>query len=290
VSGLAFRIQYPDGRLEQLVVDSDRILLGSGAHCEIRLPPEHAASEHVLITFLGGAVHAQARAMNPPPAVNGAPFTQVNLTPDSILSVGHVQMAVSVVQIEGAANVIKKKKEQTSPVTYLLVIIALPLAGFLLLSEGKGDAVGPAPQGAPPLWPSAAVACPQRAPDLARNIAQDKKIFAEGKRERGPFHIQDAIAAVPMFELSAACFKVADDAELSKDMTAAAAKLRAQLEEDYLAHRMRLEHSITVGDLLTAQKEVHVLLAMLEGQSGPYVNWLQTVDRRIALKVGKENK
>ncbi len=60
------------------------------------------------------------------------------------------------------------------------------------------------------------------------------------------------------------------------------------LEEDYRAHQMRLEHAVDVRDLRTAQKEVKVLLAMLAGQTGPYVVWLSsTSDRRLALKLGK---
>jgi len=54
LTGLQFRIQLPDGGPQQLLVDSDRVLIGSGAHCEIRLPGDQAAAEHVLISFLGG--------------------------------------------------------------------------------------------------------------------------------------------------------------------------------------------------------------------------------------------
>ena len=80
MSGLEFRIRHPDGRQEQLVVDSDRVLIGSGAHCEIRLPASEAAVEHVLVTFLGGGVFATARALSPAPTINGSPFTQAPLT------------------------------------------------------------------------------------------------------------------------------------------------------------------------------------------------------------------
>ena len=50
---------------------------------------------------------------------------------------------------------------------------------------------------------------------------------------------------------------------------------------------MRLEHAVDVRDLRTAQKEVKVLLAMLSGQTGPYVVWLSNLDRRLAIKLGK---
>jgi hypothetical protein len=287
VSGIHFRIQFADGRLEQLTVDSDRVVLGSGSHCEIRLPPEQASVEHVLITVHGNGIYAQARALNPPPTINGSPFTQAPLLPDSILGIGHVQIAVAIVAIEDVANVIKKQQKKTSPMTYVLAVIALPLALFILYDEGANDKAAAAPKEVPQLWPNASPPCPQKAPDLARNLAQDKKVMAEGKRERGPFHVQDAISAVPMFETAAACFKNAGDQGAATEMTNAAQKLRAQLMEDYRAHQMRLEHSLNVGDGRTAQREVRVLLGMLDGQSGAFVSWLQTADRMLALKLGK---
>ena len=41
--GLRFRVQHADGHSEQYVVDAERALVGSAAHCEVRLPPEAAA-------------------------------------------------------------------------------------------------------------------------------------------------------------------------------------------------------------------------------------------------------
>jgi hypothetical protein len=72
-------------------------------------------------------------------------------------------------------------------------------------------------------------------------------------------------------------------------MDAAADRLKRSLEEDYRAHQMRLEHAVDVRDLRTAQKEVKVLLAMLSGQTGPYVTWLSNLDRRLTIKLGKVN-
>src|SRR5262249_15870500 len=141
--------------------------------------------------------------------------------------------------------------DQTSPLTYVLAIVAIPLAAYVFLTNDSGDEAGPAPKEIPPLWANTAVSCPQTAPDLARNVALDKKLVAEGKRERGPFHVQDAIAAVPLFETASACFRASGDQELSKEMGASAVKLRTQLIDDYRAHQMRLEHSLNVGDART---------------------------------------
>jgi len=290
MSGLEFRLRYPDGRTEQLVVDSDRVLIGSGAHCEIRLPASDAQVEHVLVSFLGGGVYAQARALNPPPVINGSPFTQAPLLPDSILGVGGVEITISVVQVEGTANVIKKKQESTSPLTYVLAIVAIPLALYVLFDDPQVTDGGDKPEEIPALFPAAAAACPQTAADLALSFANEKRVLALGKRERSPFHVQDGVAAVPLFQTAAACFRKSENVAAAKDMEDAATKLKTALEEDYRAHQMRLEHALTVRDLNTAQREVKALLAMLEGQNAPYVVWLSNLDRRLEIKLGKVNE
>jgi len=290
MSGLEFRLRYPDGRTEQLVVDSDRVLIGSGAHCEIRLPAADAQVEHVLVSSTGGGVYAQARALHPPPTINGSSFTQAPLLPDSILAVGSVEILVHVVEVEGNANVIKKKKESTSPLTYVLAIVAIPLSLYILFDDPPDQTGGDMPTEIPSLWAAAAPACPPAASDQVESLANSKRIAAEGKRERSPFHVQDGVAAVPLFQTAAACFTKAEQVEAAKAMQEAAQKLQKSLEEDYRAHQMRLEHAISVRDLNTAQKEVKALLAMLEGQNGPYVVWLSNLDRRIAIKLGQANQ
>jgi hypothetical protein len=138
----------------------------------------------------------------------------------------------------------------------------------------------------PGLWAAAAPACPQKAADQALALAREKRVLAEGKRERSPFHIQDGVAAVPLFRTAAACYRNAEDGRAANEMEAAAERLKKSLEEEYRAHQMRLEHAIEVKDLRTAQKEVKVLLAMLQGQNNPYVVWLSNLDRRLQLKLG----
>jgi hypothetical protein len=270
-----------------MIVDSDRVRVGSGAHCEIRLPADQAAVEHVLVTSPGGGVQVQARALNPAPTVNGSPFTQTQLVPDSILGIGQVQMMISVVEISDNANVIKKKEEKTGALTYVLAIAAVPLAIFVLFDEAPLDSTSSIPKEIPALWPDKPETCPQTSADQALAVARDKKIIAEGKRERSPFRVQDGVAAVPLFEVAAACFRVGGDADTAALMVESGSRLKKQLNEEYDAHRIRLEHVLNVRDTRTAQKEVKTLLAMLEGQQGPYMIWLQNLDRRLALKLGK---
>ena len=49
MSFLRFQIRHPNGQVEHLNVDGERVMIGSGAHCEIRLPVDQAALESVLV-------------------------------------------------------------------------------------------------------------------------------------------------------------------------------------------------------------------------------------------------
>jgi len=291
IQGLTIAIRFPDGRAEKLVIDTDRVLVGSGAHCEVRLPPEVAAVEHVELSLkgAGAGVHAQARAMHPLPTINGTGFTQTPVSPDAVIGIGQVQIWASQTLIADDTNVIRKKAQTTSPMTYVLALIALPLAAYILLLDDAQERSAAAPTEVPALWGAGAneASCPQNAPDQALALAQEKRLVAEGKRERRPFHVQDGVAAVPLFETAAACFRTAGQAMAASDMTSAAATLRTKVNEDYRAHQVRLEHALTVSDLPTAQKEVATLRAFTEGKAGPYVVWLSNLERRLQLKLGR---
>jgi hypothetical protein len=288
VRALKFQVRYPDGRSEEFVVDAERVLIGSGAHCEIRLPVDQAAIEHVLVQLSGAGAFAEARSFNPPPTLHGSPFSKVQLMPDALLGVGSVQIGVSVVEVAGDAGLVHKKQEKTSPMTYILAAIAVPISLYVILSD-SGDAVTAAPpKEYPKLFDEPVATCPQQAPEQAAAFANDKLALANARRERRPFHVQDGVAAVPLYEQAAACFKAGGDPEAARDAEEAGSQLRAQVEEDYRTHRVRLEHAMTVKDWRTAQKEVRVLLAFTEGKQGEYVTWLSTIDRRLQLKYGKK--
>jgi len=199
VQGLRFHLRHPDGRAEVLTVDSDRVLIGSGAHCEIRLPGEHAAVEHVEVTMTAGGAYAQARALDRLPTINGVEFMQTPVLDSAVLGVGAVQIQISVVQIEDNPNVIKKKTERTSPLTYVLALVAAPLALYVIFADEGTSSTKKMPTEKPELWTESVKACPVQAQDQAGALASEKWVLAEGKAERRPFRVQDGVQAVPLY-------------------------------------------------------------------------------------------
>ncbi|MEO8800579.1 MAG: FHA domain-containing protein [Polyangiaceae bacterium] len=285
MSVFRFQIRQPSGQIDQLLIESERVLIGSGAHCEIRLPLDQAAVEHAVVQAGSGGVFVQALSFQPPPTLNNVPFTQAPLAPGAVLGVGQFQITAELA--EGAQGaVVKKKKEGTSPLM-LVAVIVLAVGGYYLAFSDDVQTQAAAPRDPPELFGQSVDACPQRVPDQALALAHERNIVADAKRERRPFHVQDGIASVPIYELASACYKVAGDGANATETAAAAASLRRELNEDYRTHRVRLEHNLTINDSESARREVRILLQFTEGKQGDYVTWLSNLERELRLKLGR---
>ncbi len=290
LKALRFLVRYPDGRAEDFTIDAERVLIGSGAHCEIRLPVDQAAMEHVSVAMGPASAVAEARAFEPPPTINGSPFQRAQLLPDAVLGVGQVQMTVAVIEVAEKQGLAPRKQEKTSPATYVLAAIAIPLSLYVILSDSGAGGSEPPPTEVPALWGEVITACPQSGKQQALALAHDQQTLATARRERRPFHVQDGVRAVPLFETAAACFEAAGESAAAREAAEAAGKLRREVDDDYRTHRVRLEHAISVSDWRTAQVEARVLLAFTEGQQGEYVSWLSNLDRKLQLKYGRKNR
>jgi hypothetical protein len=288
---LKFQIRLHTGQVEQLNVEAERVLIGSGAHCEIRLPVDQARVEHALIELGPAGIFARALSFEPPPMINNVPFQQAPLPQGAVLGVGGCQIYVEVSN-EGpsADGSVQGAKKKTSPVMMIALLVLMPAAGYVFLfSDDNDGATRPPPRVAPELWDQTAAACPQTGTQ-AIAFAREKMAVADAKRERRPFHVQDGVQAVPIYETAAACFKNGGDRQAAALAEDSAKFLRRDITDDFRTRRVRLEHALSVEDYVTAQKEVRVLLQFCEGKSGDYVTWLSNLERKLKLKVGAVKK
>jgi len=168
----------------------------------------------------------------------------------------------------------------------LAAMCALIGAYYFLASDATTDNAQQ-PQQVPELWEAAAAACPQSAPEQAMARAREVQQVADARRERRPFHVQDGVAAVPLYELAASCYQRAGDQPHATESANAAAALKAEMQQDFRTHRVRLDHLLTIHDWVPARRETRVLLAYMEGKQGEYVTWLSNLDRQLKLKVGR---
>ncbi len=286
----ALRVQtrLPTGQVEQVVIEGERVLVGSGAHCEIRLPLAEARVEHVLIELGAAGIFASALSFEPPPTINNVPFTQAPLPPGSILGVTGTQIYVEVV--EGpAAGTARQQTKKSSPITLIALMLMLPGAGLLFLTPDEPtDTTETARPQPPELWAPPSGQCPQPDRAAALGYARERMAVADAKRERRPFHVQDGVSAVPTYEVAAACFRAGGDAPSANLADESAKYLRREMSDDFRMRRVRLDHALTIEDYAAAQKEVRVLLQFVEGKSGDYVTWLSNLDRKLKLKIGAQ--
>jgi hypothetical protein len=283
--GLAFHVSYPDGKKEELGVESGRAMVGSGAHAEIRLPREHAAVEQLLVEVRNGAVYAEARSLEPPALLGGSPFTSGRILPESVLEVGGVQLRVLLSQCERAAGTAQKRSERGNPVVYVLGLVGIPFGLFVSLAPVPEAEGIPSSVGAPALFAEAgAVQCRESARQAAAVLGDDQLALADAKRERSPFRPDDGVAAVEHYRVAAACLRVSGETELARSSLEQSERLARSLEREFHVHQVRLERALEAREFERALTEVRILSSFVSGQKGEYPAWLSTLDRHIELK------
>lgn len=284
MTALLVQVRHESGQVEQVVVDADRILVGSGAHCDIRLSTDRAAIEHLTFQVTAGSVYVQALSFEPAPTVNGVPFTQGPVPSGTAVHIGDTQLIVSLTE---AAATQQKKTQSTSPIS-ILAFIGILFGAYLTFFTDEAPVKEKAPREAPNLFAAPAATCPQQGPrEQVLALARERLASADARRERRPFYVQEGILAVPLYEQAGSCFQLAADARAAADAAASADALKKDIDLDYRTHRVRLEHFLGVADFVAARREVRILLQFTEGKQDDYVAWLSNLDRKLKRKLGR---
>jgi len=285
IATLEISVRHANGTRQTLTVDSATALIGSGSHCEVRLPPEDAAVEQLRISSDAAGIFGQVRSLERSVTLNGVPFVEGRLLPGSVLCVGRVELTVAVIETLVARGQTKQKKDSSSSAIYALAILGFPLGFYLVLSHHDPDSALPNEVQPPPLFAAAsAMQCPETEHDAALAVATEERRRAETARERAPFSGQDAVNAVVAFRRSAACFALAESGPRASDSTLQADALERDVETEFHVHRVRLERALATKSYEEARTEVRLLLSYIGKRSGAYANWLSSLDRQIELK------
>ncbi len=284
MSVLRFQIQHANGKQEVISVEAERALIGSGAHCEIRLPLDQAAGEHVLVQVGAAGVFVQALHFERPPMIGGVPFTQAPLPPEAVLGLGQTQMLITIAE-DGGDKVTKKKAQKSNPVLMVAMLAGLGFGVFMILNANAAPD-NSIPEEVPSLWAQPLDACDRSAAE-AVIYAQQQKGIADSRRERRAFHAHDGIEAVPLYQTAAACFKKGGDMQAYQRASDDANKLQKEMEDDYRTHVLRLRHALEVGDKPSTHKEARTLIEMLQGKDGKFVDFLNETDRQMKQALGR---
>jgi hypothetical protein len=290
-SDLAFHLQIlrPGNVNESLTIPGGRVLIGSGAHCDIRVDGTGAAREHVVLELEGDNVVARALSHAPPAMLNGQPLVATKLDPNAQLAVCGTRITFNVIRKVGGTDKQGPARKFATMLAISLATVVLPIAVYAALAPNGDDVIGPAPK-AVALWDAPVAACKVEATDQALHLAKSMRQSGEAKRERAPFAVQDGALAVTAFETSAACFRAAGQKEEALRDEDAGRVMRQKIEREYAARRLRLELAIEAADVRTALGEVRLLRRLTSGKKGPYVEWLAMVDRRLEVNVHDAEK
>jgi hypothetical protein len=280
---LRLEIRQADGQVDELTVDSGRVLIGSGAQCEVRLPPDVAETEHLAIVVNERALFAEVSASRGGVTVGGAPFTRGQVESGSVFAVGKVLLRVSLVDRPDVAG----RRKSRSPTGYLIAIMLFAVVYYALFRSKRAEsALAKAPKH-PDLWSTATVACPQKARDPARRLATDLAELADSKRERAPFVPQAGVSAVTLYREAAACMLVAGDKASAALLSQEGEALGGRMVDAFHVSRLRLERAIESQDWETARWEAEREKSFLDAQRGDYVTWLKDVENRSTIKLAK---
>lgn len=271
-------IVHADGRRERTSASAARIVIGSGAHCDVRLSADQAAFEHVVIEQApGGHSRIFALAAIPPSHLDGLPATGQPVPPRSLLVVGATRIQITRAVV---APVTKASALSAVMVAKLAIIAGLGIAIAVVATRGAAPPP-PVPTAVPDLFGKAPASCSRTDATEARATADDQRARADAARERSPFDPREARVAVQGYEMAAVCYELVQAHEAGDDAAQSAKRLRDETTLDFRARRLRLERLLLVADYELAAQDVSVLGALTEGQSGEYPQFLASVQQNI---------
>jgi hypothetical protein len=276
---LRLRVRHPDGQSSVLAVESDKVLVGSGAHCEIRLGPDVAHAEHLVLFVRNGSVYGQAHARGV--SLKGRPFEQGRIEPGTSLSIGQVLIEVALVDRMGGG------RKKSGAGAYAVVIMLFAVLCFALFKSRRAESAIPPPPKLPEIFVAAPTPCPQKVRDPAQRLALDLTSLAESKRERSPFFPQAGVGAVPLYRQAAACMTVAGDVHAAQLLSQEADALSRQVVDAFTVSRLRLERAISSQDWETVHREVRTQKNFLGAPAPNYLAWLNDVEHRSTVKLAK---
>ncbi len=279
-----FDIRYETGRTERVEVDSDRILIGSGAHCDIRLAPEVGEWEHVVLTVEGDTLVARLLAQTSGASVDGAALREHSLVDGARLTIGQFELLFH----RSFEAKVQPKSTKASRVAILVGLLFIPAFLFVAAQARSGETFAP-PKDVPSPLGEVKSACPAQAGVRALALAREKSANASSKRQRWKFHARDGVDAVVSFELAAACFRAGGDTSAATIATGVATSLRAGVLHEFKIYRIKLERALEGGDAAAALPLVKLQREMLYARDidDAYVRWLTILQRKLEAHVSR---
>jgi hypothetical protein len=282
----ALRIElHRRAKLEVLELQTDRALVGSGAHCDVRLAPDEAAVEQLLVEARDEEVFVKVYSFDPPCRLNGAPFLEGRLPPDALIEFGPVALCVRLTELSQSAQPAQKAGSSTHPAVQALGLLGLAFGFYFVLNKAPPpDSALDSAASPPELFAERPRECPHDDVAAARSLAQQDHVDAENRRERSPFYPRDGLAAVPLYERAAACYERAGERDAARDVRDAAAALRRRIADEFHVRQVRIERFIAQEKYAELRREVLLAAEFVQDPAHPYAHWLSALARETEVR------
>jgi hypothetical protein len=276
-----------DGSLERTRVEGDQITVGRSPTAGIPLPDlRDLEPEHLLIAPRGEgcwiACNQEARQQA---KVGGQPFQHGMVAWGTEIELAGIRVRVT----DRLPKAVKGDK-QSSP-----IVLLGGVATILILLWSLSGEEGTGLETRPPAEPVQLFATPETCPNPdSSGVLRQADLYAEtalAKSERYPFDPSDGVESVRLYRRSQACYAAAGAAEAAGAMQVEGDFMQRRVEEDYAAHRLRLERAISHQRFEDALFETQALLAILRREyddaetATPYIRWLIGTKRLLELRV-----
>jgi hypothetical protein len=281
MKGFRFDIRLPNGSNEVVVVDNTTARIGHGAHCEVRLALDQAASEHILVEGVDGVLRVSALT-TPPPNLNGTPLTGKRAVEGStaLLELNGVRINLSAIADADADAGNKNRRKTIAYAACFLVLLGM----MAFMKNGEDEGEPPRHEPKADLFAERPSACPRTYPEEALAYANDQLAIADAKSERHPFDPRDGVTAVNLYDVASICFRAAGREEAAQSAASAANELRSAIIADFRGRSLRLEYSLRAGDAELVAADLAVLRTLAEERKGPYYEWLVELSRQMKPK------
>lgn len=301
---IRFRVHHTDGKFDEFFTEWPQVLVGSGAHCEIRLRDAGVRAEHVVFRETPAGWTATARCLDPPPTLDGVVFSQAAIVGACTLQVSRTRIEVAPASAPSDGSPRPRERGQSVRFAVYGAFAALGL-GVMLAGHRHGSDLAAEPSIVPALWTPEVASCPQTTTEEARASGTARLGRAVAKQERSPFYPEDGVAAVPLYHTAAACFRTADMLDQAASADGDADRLQRRMTDEFRLHRTRLLRALADREWTSAIRESDTLLSFLSSRAaaadvravvdrqpgsaarrGEYVSWLSNLHRKLLLTYG----
>lgn len=254
------------------------VVVGSSSSADVSLPSSGLAPRHLTLSPAdGGCLVAPTPEATAPVLVEGLPHEG-----------GVVPWGVTLTVADVSIRLVGERTPTARPSPIVLMSpFILGVAIWALTTSPETTEIPTAPE-APAIFGELPTRCRSEGANTF-HLGSREAAAARSRQQRYPFDAREGVPSVTLYLHAARCLEVSGHADEAQELDARANALRERVEGDYDTARFRLSRALSNGDHELAISEAQLLLSLLDGREGPYVDWLILLDRRLRLAVARES-